>query len=131
MILRMKARVRDKTRRVKRAAKRGSIQSLQHAGAAVRLTARRSIRRSKKPSRPGKPPHTKRGALKKAILYAMNRNRTSVVIGPDAGMVNQIGRVHEIGGKFKGEYYPPRPFMGPALASIRPRLPRFWAASVR
>jgi hypothetical protein len=116
---------------VVRKANDGSIQALGHAAAAIRLTARRSIRRSDKYSDPGTPPHTRRGQLREAILYAVEKDMLDAVIGPTYDAVGTSGSAHEFGGRYRGDNYPPRPFMGPALEAIRPRLPSFWEGSVK
>ena len=116
---------------VQRKANDGSIRALGHAAAAIRLTARRSIRRSPTYSDPGTPPHTRRGLLREGILYAVEKDAARAVIGPTFEMVGTSGSAHEFGGRYRGDNYPARPFMGPALEAIRPRLPSFWAASVR
>ena len=165
-----------------------TFRSLGHAGAAIRLTARRSIRRRKKPSLPGQPPHTQTGHLKRVIRYDVQKERQQVQIGPANEYSRTIWNLHEFGGvpkrrkarrsrRFKvGEFgparvktagfkptyhrirlqtaaqasratrlieqetqrratqrarYPKRPFMQPALDVNRPRLPRFWANSVK
>ena len=126
-----KVTVRDETQRVQAKARQASIESLGHAGAAVRLTARRSIRRRKKPSPPGRPPHTRRGQLRRSIAYALEKQRQRAVVGPQAALVGTSGKAHEFGGRYRRERYPRRSFMGPALEAITPRLPRFWRASVR
>lgn len=54
-----KAKVKFDAGKVKRVAQKGSITSLGHAGAAIRLTARRSIKKSAKPSASVLPPHTR------------------------------------------------------------------------
>ena len=48
----------------------------------------------------------------------------------------QVARANELNEALYGPAsytanYPPRPFMGPALAAALPSLPKFWAASVR
>ena len=127
----VKAKTRMDPKKVTKAARAGSIQSLGHAGAALRLTAKRSIRRSQKPSTPGTPPHTRAGQLKRAIVYAVEKDKQSVVIGPAYGEMGPSAMPHEHGGAFRGGKYPRRPFMGPALAKIKDRLPKEWANSVR
>ena len=116
---------------VQRKANDGSIRALGHAAGAIRLTARRSIRRSPTYSDPGTPPHTRRGLLREGILYAVEKDAARAVIGPTYERVGTSGSAHEFGGRYRGDNYPARPFMGPALEAIRPRLPSFWAASVR
>ena len=127
----LKVRTEDRSKAVLARAKAASIKSLGHAGAAIRLTARRSIRRGEKPSPPGAPPHTRRGQLKRAIRYAVEREKERVVVGPEHAVVGPSGMAHEFGGRFRGDRYDRRPFMGPALVKIRDRLPRRWAGSVR
>jgi len=143
-----RARTRFDGGKVRRAAKRGSIESLGHAGAAIRLTARRRIKKAPRargrdekgrfvsaggtiPSPPGKPPHTRRGQLKRAIVYAVEKERQDVVVGPDYAVVGPSAMAHEHGGRFRGARYEKRPFMGPALEKVRDRLPKKWAGSVR
>lgn len=118
-------------RRIQRAVQRASFRGLSHAGAAVRLTARRSIRRSKRAALPGRPPHTRRGQLKKAIVYAVEKRKQRVVVGPTHELVGPSAVAHEFGGKFRGQKYPKRPLMGPALEQNKDRLPTFWAGSVK
>ena len=118
-------------RKVKAAASRTNFTNLAHASAAIRLTARRSIRRGKKQSPAGTPPHTRKGQLKRAILYAVEKQKASAVIGPAYEMVGTSGSAHEFGGRYKRQRYPRRAFMGPALRENLPRLPKIWAASVR
>ena len=107
------------------------FEGLAHAAATIRLIARRSIRRSPVASAPGTPPHTRRGQLRRAILYAVEKDRQSVVIGPDYGLIGLSATPHEFGGRYRRERYPKRAFMGPALENVEDRLPKFWAGSVR
>ncbi len=127
----MRAKVRDETRKVKKKAKQGSFKSLGHAAAALRLTSRRSIRRRKKASAEGQPPSTRRGELKEAILYAIEKPNDVAVIGADEAKVGESASAHEHGGRYKRQRYPKRPFMGPSLVKLKTRLPRFWRNSVR
>ena len=127
----MNVRTRADFKKVVRRQRRANITSLAHAGASIRLTARRSILRRKGPSAPGTPPHTRRGQLRTAILYAVESRRQSVVIGPHYRKVGTTGMAHEFGGMYRGDRYPRRPFMGPALERTAPRLPRHWAGSIR
>jgi len=110
---------------------RANFKNLGHAGATVRLIARQSIRKRKKASPTGTPPSTRKGQLRRAILYKVEKERATVVVGPDANIVGTAGKAHEFGGRYKREVYPRRPFMGPALAKVRDRLPEMWANSVR
>jgi len=51
-------------------------------GAFVRTAARSSIRRRKRVSAPGEPPSSHTGLLKRLIFFGYDRQRRSVVIGP-------------------------------------------------
>ncbi|MCC7085614.1 MAG: hypothetical protein IT427_11485 [Pirellulales bacterium] len=124
-------RVRDESKRVLVKAKQGTLKSLGHAGATIRLTARRSIRRSKTAAPAGQPPRTRRGQLRGAIVYAVEVREQRVVIGPEVSKVGKSGSAHERGGRYKRQHYPKRPFMGPALEKIQDRLPALWAGSVK
>lgn len=127
----MKATTRFDGKKVRDAARKGSITSLGHAGAAIRLQARHSIRKGKKPSPAGTPPHTRKGRLRNAIKYAVTEGKQSVVIGPDYAVAADSGVAHEFGGRFRRERYDKRPFMGPALENVKDRLPSMWAGSVK
>ena len=127
----MKVKTRDEIGKVIARAKRANIENLGHAGGAIRKAAQHSIRKSPEPSASGTPPHTRRGLLRKSILYAVEKARSRVVIGPSVNIVGPAGMPHEFGGPFRKERYPRRPFMGPALDKVRDRLPWYWEASVR
>lgn len=126
-------RVRDRTdvQKVLRKARRANIENLGHAGAAIRLTAKRSMRKRKGPAETGKPPHTHTRRLPRAIVYAVEKQRQQVTIGPAYHLAGEVGAAHEHGGRFRGQQYDRRPFMGPALEKVKDRLPRKWAGSVR
>ena len=127
----MRARTQLDRRGLQRRAQSGSITSLGHAGAALRLVARHSIRRSARAAMPGAPPHTRRGQLKRALRFAVEPAAQRVFIGPTHPLVGRSAVAHEFGGRYRGQRYPARPLMGPALSSLRHRLPRFWANSVK
>jgi len=127
----VKVKTKSRMERVAQKAKRKSIENLGHAGAAIRLTAKRSIRKRKGPSPIGQPPHTHTRRLPRAIKYAVVKQKSLVVIGPDVESLGTAGKAHEHGGAYKREHYKPRPFMGPALEKTKDRLPKLWAGSVR
>lgn len=126
-----KVTVKFERRKVLMKAKIANIQNLGHAGGAIRKLARSSIRKRPTASVAGSPPHSRKGQLKRAILYAVDKRQEVVVIGPDVEIVGKSGRAHELGGRFRRERYPKRPFMGPALEKLKDRLPKFWTNSVR
>jgi len=122
---------KDETHRVKRAAKKGNFNSIGHAAASIRRAAMRLIRRSKtKPSPPGQPPRTRAGLLRKAIVFDVDKRRERAIIGPRASVVGTAGAAHEHGGQYKGQRFPQRSFMGPALETSAPRLGRHWKGSI-
>jgi hypothetical protein len=127
----MKTTARMDAQRVRSRAQRGNLRSLAHAGGYLRKTARQSIKKRPRDSAPGTPPHTRFGLLRTAILYAVDKERRSVVVGPHVQIFGRLGVPHEFGTRFRGRRYPKRPFMGPALMKSRPVLPRHWAGSVR
>jgi hypothetical protein len=99
--------------------------------AAIRLVAKRSVRKKKGPAPAGQPPHTHTKRLPRAIKYAVEKQRGRVVIGPDVESFGTAGKAHEHGGTYKHERYARRPFMGPALEKTKERLPRMWAGTVK
>lgn len=94
----VKVRIKSETGKVARKAKAANITSLGHGGAYIRGIAKRSIKVSKESAPPGHQPHTRKGRLKKSILYAVERERQDVVIGPTASAMGRIGHTHEFGG---------------------------------
>jgi len=126
-----KAKTKFDGSKVRKAARAGSITSFGHAGAAIRLQARHSIKKNPKKSDAGMPPNTRKGILRSAIKYAVSRSPLSVVIGPDVDVAGTSGMAHEFGGRYRKERYEKRPFMGPAFEKVKPRLPRLWAGSVK
>jgi hypothetical protein len=129
-----RVKTKDEFAKVAKAARRANIETLGHAGGYIRKVAQHSIKRSPKPSAPGTPPNTRRGQLRRAIRYAVEKvggAPVSVVIGPDVDVVGTSATAHEFGGKYRREKYPKRPFMGPALKETQPKLPDMWAGSVK
>jgi phage gpG-like protein len=103
----------DHSRRVREAADRAARRVFAKAAFRIMRDAQSSVVRSAKPSSPGDPPHTKRGQLRRAIRYSATKD--GAVIGPLASMVGVSAEAHEFGGAYKGQSFPERPFMGPAL----------------
>lgn len=134
---------------------------LSKAGAFVRTRARSSMRRSKKSAEPGQPPRSHAGDLKRGIVFAYDRPRRSVVIGPLAYNVDggEVPRLLEKGGTIKRRFkrrasgrvlrmrgrrlrpgeksfvvsyrYRAFPYMSPALEAEAPNFPSLWRNEVR
>ena len=109
---------------------RASRDILRRAGAYVRTVARRKVLTSPKASAPGQPPHSRRGLLKRAILFGADGNR-SVLIGPGFNFVGASASAHEFGGRYMKERYPKRPLMGPSLKESAPHLAKLWRDAVK
>ena len=75
-------RVEFDTHELKRTIQKSGTKPLTRAGAYIRKSARNAVSRSKHSSAPGKPPHTRRGLLKRSILFGVEKERMTVVIGP-------------------------------------------------
>ncbi len=91
-------KVVDSTDAVKKAVRRAAWKNLAHAAAGLRLAAQHSIKTRKTFSQPGTPPHTRQGALRRSILFAVESD-TTAVIGPSANLISDVARAHEHGGK--------------------------------
>ena len=115
---------------VARAAK-ASVDVLRRMGAYIRRAAQSKVRQSRNPSQPGEPPHTRRGALKRGILFGVDRRMNSVVVGPSVRFVGTSMQAHEFGGGYKRERYPKRPLMGPSLRESAPHLAKMWENAVK
>ena len=115
---------------VARAAK-ASVDVLRLMGAYIRRAAQSKVRQSRNPSQPGEPPHTRRGALKRGILFGVDRRTNSVVVGPSIRFVGTSMQAHEFGGGYKRERYPKRPLMGPSLRESAPHLAKMWEDAVK
>lgn len=118
-----------------------TAKALKKAGAMVRQTARRSMRKGGKVSQPGQPPKSREGQLKRFLFFVVDREAESVVIGPvklagadDAPAVLEHGGITDrtLTSGAKGRRtvpanYEPRPFMEPALEKETANLPDLWA----
>ena len=109
---------------------RASRDILRRAGAYVRRVAQRKVVTSPKASQPGSPPHSRKGLLKRAILFGSDGDK-SVLVGPGFNQVGTSLAAHEFGGRYKRERYPRRPLMGPSLKESAPRLARMWDGAVK
>jgi len=109
---------------------RASRDILRRAGAYVRRVAQRKVVTSTNPAAPGQPPHSRRGLLKRAILFASDGDK-SVLVGPGFNFVGESASAHEFGGKYMKERYPKRPLMGPALKESAPHVAKMWRDAVK
>ena len=114
-------------------------------GAFVRRGAKSSIRKRKRISSPGEPPSSHTGLLKRFIFFGYDRQRRSVVIGPQRlnQKVGEAPKALEYGGtstiveglrnrrKKRRVRIQARPYMGPAFQKEQPKLPAMWAGSFR
>ncbi len=107
-------------------------------GAFVRQTSRKSIRKRKGTSKPGRPPFSHTGVLKRFIYFGYDSDRRSVVIGPVIAP-SKLGKAPatlEHGGKVtlpfgnKAEIEP-RPFMQPAFDAEVKNVPKLWQDSIK
>jgi phage gpG-like protein len=121
----------DETPQVAKAVERGAVQGLRKAAFAIYEKARESIVESDRPSAPGEPPHTRRGQLRRAIVYAVDAQEQTAIIGPRESVVGVSAEAHEFGGEFRGEKYPERPFMGAALEEELDIIPAGFAGEAR
>ena len=110
---------------------KASKEFLKRAGAYVRTVARRKIMTSPKPSLPSQPPHSRRGLLKRGILFGLERDGKSVLVGPGFNLVGESASAHEFGGKYRRERYPKRPLMGPSLKESAPHVAKMWQGAVK
>ena len=109
---------------------RASRDILRRAGAYVRRVAQRKVATSPKPSQPGRPPHSRKGLLKRAILFGSDGD-SSVLVGPGFNLVGPSMSAHEFGGKYRRERYPKRPLMGPSLKESAPHVAKMWKDAVK
>ena len=80
---------------------------------------------------PGTPPNTRRGLLKQSLLFGVEKQRQSVVIGPAESFIGTAMTAHEFGGIYRTRRYPRRPLMKPTLEKTLPKLPALWENSVK
>jgi len=126
-----KVRVEFDDDAVKSAVQKCGVKALRSAGAYTRKAARNAVAKSKHSSTPGTSPNTRRGLLKRSILFGVEKHRMAVVIGPAESLIGISMTAHEFGGMYRRRKYPKRPLMGPALEKVAPQLPKLWANSVK
>lgn len=114
---------------------------LSRAGAFIRTATRTSIRLPKGTSKPGHPPHSHTGLLRRFILSGYDRHSDPVVVGPVGFERSKGPHVLESGGLDGRPRWwrmgrsklriRTRPFIGPALKKKRDKLPALQAGRVR
>jgi len=124
----VEVKTQDNTNRVKEATWKAAFRNLQHAAAVVRRSAIALIKRSKKPSQPGEPVHTRAGLAKRAILFSAEQE--SAVVGFSYDAIGIGMQAHEHGGRRGDNVYPERPTMQPALEKNVGRFASDWRASI-
>ena len=128
--------------KVKNAIDADTRKVLSKFGAYVRQRAKTSIRKRRGISRPGMPPHSHVGLLRKLILFAFDEGRRSVVIGPVLLRPgSQVPSLLEYGGETtifhakskrrRKARYRARPYMRPAFEAELKNLPDIWKRSIR
>lgn len=110
---------------------KASVDVLRRMGAYVRTVARRKVKTGERPSVAGTPPRSRTGALKRGVLFGVEKNSQTVVVGPSEKFVGTSMAAHEFGGAYKRERYPRRPLMGPSLKESAPRLAKLWQDAVK
>ena len=124
-------KVETNINRVLKAVDKDAYRNMGHAAASISKDAKSTLEKAEGPSAPGTPPHTHRGQfLKRAVRYAYDRKAQEAVIGPQFSTVGTAGAAHEFGGEYRGETYPERAFMFPALERNIDRFASDWAGSV-
>lgn len=120
----------DKTRNVQKAAEKAAFKNIGHALASIRRDMIKSIKRRVRPSRPGEPPHTRRGLFKRSIYYAMAADKKSGVVGFAHSIAGEAAALHEHGESIGNQRYPVRPTAAPALDRAIPRIGNQWRDSI-
>jgi len=127
----MKCRIEFNERRILVSIQNANLIGLRRSGAYIRKAARNRVSQSEKASMPGMPPHTRRGLLKNAVLFGVEKQTQSVVIGPAESFIGTAMYAHEFGGRYKRQRYPKRPLMAPTLIAAASHLPKLWEKSVK
>ena len=79
---------------------------------------------------PGSPIHTHTGMARDSMLFGVQPQRESVVVGYSADKFDQLGELHEFGGTRGSARYPARPVMQPTLDKLTPQLPGLWRNAI-
>lgn len=90
--------IKDESKKVFKAVDAAMLTCVKRAAQYVAGIAKRSIGISPDKSEPGKPPHSRKGLLKRAIRWSADTVKAEAVIGPTISAVGKIGHTHEFGG---------------------------------
>lgn len=126
----IKVTIIERLHAIQAAAHKAAADKLAHAAAGIRKDARALITRSKFASSVGTPPHTRRGQLRNAIIYQVDKPNLTAIIGPRVEVAGTAGAAHEFGGSYKGQQYPQRPFMAPAMTGRLAQFAGSFAGSI-
>ena len=132
------------TKKIIRAAERAERRVGTKAGAFVRRGAKSSIRKSKKVSKPGRPPRSHSGQLKTLLLFGYDAGSKTTVVGfkptRSGGAIPQAlekGGTTKVTIRKRGRKVTrtvriaKRPTLVPALEKERSKLPGRWANSIK
>jgi hypothetical protein len=130
--IQVETRFKDQHEKVLERMAENNVYSLKGAAYVVTQMAKARIVKAAKPSDPGESPHTKGKpkSLRASIIYDVDKETQSAVIGPSGGKVGTVGRLHEKGGVRGKAKYPARPFMAPALEEASERFIGQWKSSL-
>lgn len=119
--------------------KDGTKSALSKAGAFIRTRARSLIRPRKRAAKPGQPPSSHEGTLRRLIFFGYDTNTESVVVGPklSKGSNPTVPHLLEFGGVTKHwkskrpAKYHAFPYMKPALELEKSNLPAAFAGAIK
>jgi hypothetical protein len=119
----------DTTKLAATVVKDASFKSVGHLAATIRKGAMASIDISPESSEPGDAPNSRDGRLARAIVFHVDKQTDTAVIGPRKSVVGEAGAAHEHAEKIGITKFPERPFMFPELERNIPRFGETFAAS--
>jgi hypothetical protein len=120
----------DTTNKVANASEKAIERNLFRSAARVRKFSMASIVRSPVASSAGSPPHTRRGNMRRAIVFDVDKKKQNAVVGPRYSVVGAAGAAHEFGESYRGDVFEERSFMGPALAEATPSFAEGFSGSI-
>ncbi len=118
---------------VLKAADEANFKNIGHFAASVRKAAASRIVRAPKgkASTRGQSPHTHRGMFfKRAIRFAINKQKQEALVGFQHSIIGEVGALHEFGESRGKVSFPKRPTMEPALEQSAPRMGNHWQGTI-